>query len=254
MLAAALLLAVAAAEDTPLTEAAAKVMPAVVVLVTQDAAGIAEGLGTGFLISEDGTLVTNAHVIAQASRIEAMFPDGTKRAVLGVLAVDEARDVAVLKVEGTGLPFLELGKSTRVKVGTQVVVYGSPLGLSWTLSHGTISSVFDHPRAGRTLQVSGTMMGQGNSGSPVCDLDGNVLGVVFGGQGESGGIAFATPVEAIFELPRAALRPLGADTGVVVSTRTRNLILSFVSLVLVAAYLFVQHRRSLPRKLKRRIY
>ncbi len=253
MLAGALLLALAAAE-TPLTEAAEKVMPAVVVLLTYDAAGVAEGIGTGFLISEDGTLVTNAHVIAQASRIDAMFPDGQKRPVLGVLATDDDRDLALLKVEGTGLPFLELGSSTKVKVGAQVAVYGAPVGLSWTLSNGTLSSIFNHPRAGRTLQVSGTLMGQGNSGSPVFDLTGNVLGVVFGGPGESGGIAFATPVEAIFELPRAALRPLGEEKGVIISTRTRNLILSILGIGLVAAYLFVQHRRLLPRKLKRRIY
>ncbi len=109
----------------------------------------------------------------------------------------------------------------------------------------------DQRRFGRSLQVSGTMMGKGNSGSPVFDMNGAVIGVVYGGPGESGGVSFATTVENIKALlPKASAKPLSLveDPAITLNTRTRNLIISLISMALVGSYLVVQLRRSHRQK------
>lgn len=235
---------------------AAKVKPSVVRLVRYDDVGLAEGAGTGFYVTSTGRLVTNHHMIEDVARLAAVSPDGTERAVLGVLARDEVRDLALLQVEGSSPSFLDLGSSMELVDGVKVHVYGNPLGLSWTLSTGMISAItFDQMvsvhnrerRPGRTLQVSASMMGAGNSGSPVFDANGSVLGVIYGGVGQSGGIGFAVPVEAVKDLvANAGDKPLALDAslGGFVSTRTRNLIISAIFFVGLVAWFGVQALRG----------
>jgi S1-C subfamily serine protease len=241
-----------------LSDVAAKVKPAVVRLLVLDSVDDAEGVGTGFYVSATGQVVTNHHVMNHAARLVAISPDGTQRAVLGVLAMDEESDLALLQVEGPAPSFLPLGSSESIEDGAKVHVYGNPLGLSWTLSSGIISASGYDPsrsphrrngtpaRVGRTLQVSASMMGAGNSGSPVFDPNGAVVGVIYSGVGESGGIGFAMPVEAVKTLiASAAATPMKLDEaqGRSLSDRNRNLILSALFFLGLAGWGLVQALR-----------
>ena len=244
-----------------LIDVAAKVKPSVVKILIYDEVGVPEAMGTGFYVSPTGHLVTNHHVIEQGAKLGAISPDGTERAVVGVLAVDEDRDLALLQVEGATESFLSLGSSEALVDGSKVSVYGNPLGLSWTFSSGIISGAgFERTavkrngqqrQLGRTLQVSASMMGQGNSGSPVFDNDGAVLGVIYSGIGDSGGIGFAIPVEAVKELiSSAAVTPLKLDEsqGRSFSARTRNLAISAAFFLGLAGWGIAQvvRRRKRP--------
>jgi len=173
----------AAADDT--ADLVARVRPSVVTLQTQDALGRPTGNGTGFLISSDGLVVTNHHVSASAPSV-ALLSDGSRRAVLGLLVSDETSDVAILRIEGGGYPALPLGAPTPPAVRDRVLVVGSPLGFSQTVTEGQISALRpDGPPPEAALRgVAQTSLIQitadiapGSSGSPVVTPEGNVIGV-----------------------------------------------------------------------------
>jgi len=134
-------------------------------------------------------IVTNHHVIATAHGIRATRLGGEKLEVAGVLAQDEARDIAILKVDGSGFPFLKLGTSSGLTDGVEVVVIGSPMGLSWTTSSGIVSAIREHGvpeqlkasrnEAGPLIQITAAIS-PGSSGSPVVTLDSMVVGVADG--------------------------------------------------------------------------
>ncbi len=204
----AILLAASPAFGADLTDVAAQVKPAVVHLAILDAGGKARGNGTGFFISGDGLIVTNHHVIDSAHGIRATRLGGDKLEVAGVLAYDEARDIAILKADGDGFPFLELGSSAGLTDGVEVVVIGSPMGLSWTTSSGIVSAIrtegvpeelkASRNETGPLIQITAAIS-PGSSGSPVVTLDGIVVGVarslVTGGS-----LNFAVPVEVVRDL------------------------------------------------------
>ena len=123
------------------THLAAVTKPSVVLVSLYDPSGQKEGSGTGFFVSADGKLVTNHHVIAEAARATVTLADGREVAVRGVLADDKEHDVAILQVEGAGYPALTLGDTTMLHAGEDIVVIGSPLGLSTTISTGIVAAV-----------------------------------------------------------------------------------------------------------------
>jgi serine protease Do len=98
-------------------------------------------LGTGFLVSAEGVIVTNYHVIRTGNVAAVKFPDGTVLPVDGVLAVDKVRDLAVIKIHGKNFQTLTLGNSDRIEIGEDVVAIGNPLGLELTVSNGILSGV-----------------------------------------------------------------------------------------------------------------
>ena len=98
-------------------------------------------LGTGFLVSADGAILTNYHVIANGNTAVVKLSDGTMLIVDGVLAADKVRDLAVIKIHGKNFQTLILGNSDRVEVGEEVVAIGHPLGLELTVSNGILSAV-----------------------------------------------------------------------------------------------------------------
>lgn len=153
-----------------------------------DDAGRQRGLGSGFVVSADGTAVTNYHVIRGASRAAAKFSNGTESDVASVLAYDALHDVAVVKLQTPSKDFLRIGDSDRLKVGERVVTIGSPLGLENTLSEGIVSGM----RNG-AIQMSAPIS-PGSSGGPVLDSFGKVVGVsvayVKGGEN----LNFAVPI------------------------------------------------------------
>jgi len=155
---------------------AKKARPAVMLLVVTDAAGKEIATGTGFLVSADGKLITNFHVIEKAASVIAKAENGGKFEVEGVLAADPKNDLVLLKIKGKDLPFLTLGKSENIEVGTRIAVIGSPLGLEGTLSEGIVSAVRELMGNTKLLQVTAAIS-PGSSGSPVLNSKGEVVGV-----------------------------------------------------------------------------
>jgi S1-C subfamily serine protease len=129
--------------QTTLTTAqiAKRISPSVVVIEGKTDSGSV--LGSGFIISKDGKIVTNLHVIRDMKTSTVRLANGEEFNSLSVLAVDELRDLAVIKITGLNLPILLLGNSDSLTVGERVVVVGSPLGLDATVTAGILSAIRD---------------------------------------------------------------------------------------------------------------
>lgn len=162
-------------EDIPAIAKAAN--GAVVSIVMSDKDGNPIAQGSGFLVSKDGLIVTNYHVIAQGTSAVMKLPDGAFFVVDGVLAFDKARDLAVIKAHGENLRTVTLGNSDRVEVGQEVVAIGNPLSLESTVSNGIVSGIrTDEDRGGKFLQIT-TPISPGSSGGPLFNMAGEVIGI-----------------------------------------------------------------------------
>jgi len=192
-----------------------KVLPSVVQL--QVRGRTAAGEGSGFVISQDGLIITNNHVVEDAARggeIRAVFQDGTS-APATIVGRDPTSDVAVVRADGvSGKPQAELGRSDDLKVGQAVVAFGAPFELSGTVTSGIVSSLQRPTRAGGQSGDAATVLdaiqtdaaiNPGNSGGPLVNMDGQVIGInsaiyspQAGNAGQSAGsvgIGFAIPID-----------------------------------------------------------
>lgn len=150
--------------------------------------------GTGFLVSADGVIVTNYHVIETGNVAIVKFPDGTAFPVDGVLASDKVRDLAIIKIHGKTFRTLTLGNSDRVQVGEEVVAIGNPLSLESTVSNGIISGVrTSKDRGGSFLQTTAPIT-HGSSGGPLFNMIGEVIGITTLGFEGAGNLNFAIPI------------------------------------------------------------
>ena len=170
------------------------------------------GEGSGFLVTPNGLIMTNNHVIFDAQEITVHLDDGTGHTAEVVMR-DMIRDLALLKIEGTGLPFLELGEAGRVALGEQVAILGYPLGQEdLSVTSGIVSSLIHD--AGREMDwiTTDADVNFGNSGGPLLSLQGQVVGIVTQIRGE--GIVEAITVNSarlsLLELVNQALTELGA--------------------------------------------
>ncbi|MFL5281883.1 MAG: trypsin-like peptidase domain-containing protein, partial [Rhodopila sp.] len=157
-----------------------------------------EARGSGFIISADGIVVTNNHVVKDARTVSVTLDDG-KVLPAKVLGTDPRTDIAVLKVDaGKPLPFITLGNSRDVKPGEWVVAMGNPFGLGGTVTAGIVSAVSRDIGAGpydQFIQIDAPI-NQGNSGGPLFTQDGKVIGMntaILSPSGGSIGIGFAIP-------------------------------------------------------------
>jgi serine protease Do len=167
----------------------------------------AQSLGSGFIISADGYVVTNNHVInppdsrAKLESITVTLPDGTEYEA-DLVGADAASDLAVLKIRSSNtFPFVKFGDSSAARVGDWVVAIGNPFGLGGTVTSGIISAVYRNTGQGgaydRYIQTDASI-NRGNSGGPLFDMRGNVIGInnaIFSPSGGSVGIGFAIPAE-----------------------------------------------------------
>ena len=158
-------------------------------IVTSDDEGHNLEQGSGFVVSGDGTILTNYHVIRGASRATAKFADGTLSEVSGVVAFDSSRDVAVLKLASPPKAFLHIGDSDGVKVGQKVIAIGSPLGLQNTVSEGIVSGL----RGDGIIQMSDPIS-PGSSGGAVFDSYGKVIGISVATVTAGQNLNFAVPI------------------------------------------------------------
>jgi putative serine protease PepD len=168
--------------------------------------GTSQAEGSGFVFDTSGHIVTNQHVVDGATAITVRFPDGTT-AKGTLVGSDPSTDIAVIKVDVAAgeLHPLSLGSSKNVQPGQDVVAIGSPFGLADSMTSGIVSAI------GRTIQApngysiansiqTDAPINHGNSGGPLLDLNGNVLGVnaqIESGGGGSDGVGFAIPIDSV---------------------------------------------------------
>ena len=173
------------------------VNPSAVAIQARDGRG--GGTGSGLLITPDGFLLTNHHVVENADAIDATLSDG--RAVAAdVVGLDAGTDLALLRVRATALPFSALGHSQRVRVGQLVVAIGNPLGFSETVSAGIVSGKKRALRARNGLLIDNVLqhtapLNPGNSGGPLVTSDNAVIGINTAIIARAQGIGFAVPAE-----------------------------------------------------------
>jgi S1-C subfamily serine protease len=158
--------------------------------------------GSGFLISADGKILTNSHVVANERQLEVTLPDQSHYKAR-LLSRDEANDVALLQIEPRAkLPALHLGDSDGLQVGQKVLAIGNPFGLEGTLTTGIVSSLGRTIRGENERTLEGLIqtdaaINPGNSGGPLLDSAGNVVGIntaILGPNGGNIGIGFAMPI------------------------------------------------------------
>lgn len=198
-------------EETLLVNLYARANPAVVSIITYGRNGgqaAPLGQGSGFVYDESGNIVTNAHVVAGAERLEVVFFDGTIRSA-DIMGQDLNSDLAVIKVEKlpAGVSPLPVGAMSELAVGQTVVAIGNPFGLDGTLTRGIISALgrtipaltpFSIPQAIQTDAA----INPGNSGGPLLDLHGHVIGVnaqieTDGTSRSNSGVGFAIPINVV---------------------------------------------------------
>ncbi|MEO7402882.1 MAG: Do family serine endopeptidase [Burkholderiales bacterium] len=165
---------------------------------------IRQGVGSGFIVSADGLVLTNAHVVDGASEVTVRLTD--KRELKArVLGSDRRTDVALLKVEATGLPTVRLGDPSRTRVGEWAVAIGSPFGFENTVTAGIVSA------KSRSLPGDGYVpfiqtdvaINPGNSGGPLFNLAGEVIGInsqIYSRSGGYQGLAFAIPIDVALKI------------------------------------------------------
>ncbi len=157
----------------------------------------AQGAGSGFFISSDGLVVTNYHVVENATEISISLKDG-RELDAEIVGTDEPTDLALLRVEGDEFPFVQFDTDPHYRVGDWVVAVGNPFGLGGTATAGIISAIGrEEPNARYNgfIQIDAPI-NRGNSGGPTFDINGNVIGVnsqIFSPTGGNIGIGFAIP-------------------------------------------------------------
>ena len=172
------------------------------------------GQGSGFLISADGYAVTNNHVVDQADTVE-VITDGGKTLKAKVIGTDPRTDLALIKLDGGGYPYVKFADQAP-RIGDWVIAVGNPFGLGGTVTAGIVSARGRDIGAGPYddfVQIDAPV-NKGNSGGPTFDVDGNVIGVntaIFSPSGGSVGIAFAIPAETVKNVV-GQLREFGAVT------------------------------------------
>ncbi|HEV3144558.1 MAG TPA: S1C family serine protease, partial [Gemmataceae bacterium] len=182
-------------EDLSVEQLAERGRKSLVVITSGGRDGQKHGIGTGFVISRDGLIATNLHVIGEGHPINVELADGSKHEVTVVHATDRAGDLAIIRIEAKDLMPLELGDSEKLKDGQGVVVLGNPQGLKHSVVSGVVSSrrVLD----GRSMIQLAIPLEPGNSGGPVLDRQGKVQGIVTMKSAVTENLGFAIPINAL---------------------------------------------------------
>jgi S1-C subfamily serine protease len=223
---------VSASRRTPIVVVAHNVLPAVVNIQTEstirrrdvdpffDPFGIfgsrdrtytSQSLGSGFVWSSDGIVVTNNHVVEGASRVTVNFNDGTQLAAK-LIGVDPDSDVAVLRVDARKLPAAPIGTSSDLMIGESVIAVGNPFGLSGSVTTGVVSALgrsVPSKEAGRTFTdfiQTDASINPGNSGGPLLNIEGKVVGINTAVYANAQGIGFAIPVDRARKIIQDILR------------------------------------------------
>jgi serine protease Do len=188
---------------------------------------VPRGLGSGFILSADGFLMTNAHVVEGADEINVTLSD--KREFKGKLIGADARtDVAIVKIEGKDLPTVKIGDPNKLRVGEWVVAIGSPFGFANSVSAGIVSAKGRETGDFLPFIQTDAAVNPGNSGGPLLNLRGEVVGInsqIFSPSGAFAGISFAVPIDEasrVGEQLRAQGRVVRGRIGVAIGPVTKD--------------------------------
>lgn len=213
-------------ESSQIIDVAKKINPSVVSVVTKSAlqsfygftVGQSEGSGSGFVVSADGYIVTNKHVVDGQSSLSVVLNDGSEHDAT-VIATDPFNDIAVIKIDATGLTPVEPGNSDNLQIGQTVIAVGNAFGeYQNTVTTGIISGKDRSVTAGVGLSADEKLTGllqtdaainPGNSGGPLLDLEGQVVGMntaIASTSGSSAGIGFALPVNTFWSAVESAIK------------------------------------------------
>jgi S1-C subfamily serine protease len=198
----------AASNGATSVEAVAKaVLPSIVRVDVSGASafGNQEGTGSGVIYRPDGYIITNNHVVANADEVHVRFSDGSVETARVVGSAAPAVDIAMIKVDRTGLAAATLGSTSDLEVGQLAVAIGSPFGLQGTVTAGVISALHRNIALDPTERFSDAIqtdapINPGNSGGALADGEGRVVGIntaILSGGGGSVGVGFAIPIEIV---------------------------------------------------------
>ena len=163
-----------------------------------------QGVGSGFIINPDGYILTNAHVVADASEVKVKLTD-KREFKAKVIGVDRRTDVALIKIDGSRLPTVKIGDSSQAKVGEWVAAIGSPFGFENSVTAGIISAkarALPDDSYVPFLQTD-VAINPGNSGGPLFNMNGEVIGInsqIYSRTGGYMGVSFAIPIEVAMKV------------------------------------------------------
>jgi serine protease Do len=158
---------------------------------------VPRGVGSGFIISADGFVMTNAHVVEGADEVYVTLTD-KREYKAKIIGADKRTDVALVKIEGTNLPRLAMGDSNKIRVGEWVIAIGSPFGLDNTVTAGIVSAKARDTGEYLPLIQTDVAVNPGNSGGPLINMRGEVIGInsqIYSRSGGYMGISFAVPID-----------------------------------------------------------
>ncbi|MBI1791326.1 MAG: trypsin-like peptidase domain-containing protein [Acidobacteria bacterium] len=191
-------------------EIVAKVSPGVVLIKGEASTGTV--LGSGVIISRDGKIATNLHVIRDLKSAGVQIASGEIYDAVSVVAFDDRKDLAIVKIAGFDLPVVELGNSNDVKSGEPVVAIGSPRGLQGTVTTGVVSAIRDEPSgAGFKVIQTDAAVNPGNSGGPLLNARGQAIGIVTAKLRGSEGLNFVVPINYLRGMLENVQKPLSLD-------------------------------------------
>ena len=178
---------------------AALIKPSIVVVESVDRLGREGGRGTGFVVSSNGIIATNFHVIGEHREFKIRFSNGKTYTPTEILGIDRKNDLALFKINAENLPVLQLGNSDEISPGQSIFAIGNPLGYSHSVSRGVIAAVRELEEGdGRPLVQVAIPIEPGSSGSPTMDLDGRVVSILAIKSG--GAMGFGIPVNKLKSL------------------------------------------------------
>ncbi|MEI6501348.1 MAG: trypsin-like peptidase domain-containing protein [Armatimonadota bacterium] len=192
----ALLLVCCASAWAQFTEAAGKIRDAVVTVAVQNRTG------TGFIVNSDGSMLTNKHVVGEAKSVTVKLRNGDQ-VTAQVVKAAEARDVCLLKLDRQHLPAVQFASSAKLKQGQAVAAMGAPFGLEGSLTKGVVSAVNRDIDGQKFIQIDAAL-NQGNSGGPIINEDGVVVGMATKAAKEAQNVGFAIPSDELMSFLSAA--------------------------------------------------
>ncbi len=172
------------------------------------------GQGSGVIISSDGYIVTNKHVVGTSTSFTVVFSDNTSEEAT-VVGTDSLTDIAVLKVNRTGLTPIEFGSSDNLSVGQKIYAIGNPYGYSWSFTDGMISGLERMVSTSSSSSVipnmiqTNALVNPGNSGGPLLSSSGEMIGLIssiYSTSGSAEGISFALPVETVSDIASSLIK------------------------------------------------
>tara|TARA_B110000977_G_C11072169_1_gene489897 strand:+ start:284 stop:1828 length:1545 start_codon:yes stop_codon:yes gene_type:complete len=173
-----------------ISQIAERILPAIVVVNT------ATGNGSGVIVDASGVIATNYHVIEDSSIVSIELQNGDTYQKIGVIDIDQTKDIAILKIDGFDLPTVEFGNSNSVVIGEDVLVMGAPQGLEQTVTRGIVSAIRDSGKGHRLIQTDAAIS-PGSSGGGMFNSEGELIGLTVSYLEDAQNINFVIPINYV---------------------------------------------------------